>query len=128
MSFLIRVIVNALALAVAVWIVPGIHIYAVGDDTLGLVVSYLVVGLIFGLVNALVRPIVSLLSLPITCLTLGLFTIVVNALMLALTGWLTRFIPAELIIDRFWWDAIAGTIIISIVSAVLGLFVSSDRR
>lgn len=91
-------------------------------------VSYLVVGLIFGLVNALVRPIVSLLSLPITCLTLGLFTIVVNALMLALTGWLTRFIPAELIIDHFWWDAIAGTIIISIVSAVLGLFVSSDRR
>lgn len=128
MSFLIRVIVNALALAVAVWIVPGIHIDSVGDDTLGLVVSYLVIGLIFGLVNALVRPIVSLLSLPITCLTLGLFTIVVNALMLALTGWLTRFIPAELIIDHFWWDAIVGTIIISIVSAVLGLFVSSDRR
>ncbi|MFJ2618608.1 phage holin family protein [Glutamicibacter sp. NPDC087344] len=128
MSFLIRVIVNALALAVAVWIVPGIHIDAVGDDTLGLVMSYLIVGLIFGLVNALVRPIIQILSLPITCLTLGLFTIVVNALMLALTGWITQFIPAELIIDKFWWDAIMGTIIISIVSAVLGLFVSSDRR
>lgn len=128
MSFLIRVIVNALALAAAVWIVPGIHIDAVGDDTMGLVISYLVVGLIFGVVNALVRPVVKVLSLPITCLTLGLFTVVINALMLMLTGWITQFTPAELIIDQFWWDAIVGTIIISIVSAVLGLFVSSDRN
>jgi len=128
MSFLIRVIVNALALAAAVWIVPGIHIDAVGNDTVGLIISYLVVGLIFGVVNALVRPVVKVLSLPITCLTLGLFTVVINALMLMLTGWITQFTPAELTIDNFWWDAIVGTIIISIVSAVLGLFVSSDRQ
>lgn len=128
MSFLIRVIVNALALAAAVWIVPGIHIDAVGNDTVGLIISYLAVGLIFGVVNALVRPVVKVLSLPITCLTLGLFTVVINALMLMLTGWITQFTPAELTIDNFWWDAIVGTIIISIVSAVLGLFVSSDRQ
>ena len=128
MSFLIRIIVNALALAAAVWIVPGLHLDAAGDDTVGLILSYIIVGLIFGLVNALVRPIVKLFSLPITCLTLGLFTIVINALMLLLTSRITQFTPAELHIDHFWWDAIASTIIISIVSAVLGLFVSKDRR
>ncbi|PJJ44984.1 putative membrane protein [Glutamicibacter mysorens] len=126
MSFLIRVIVNALALAAAVWVVPGLKIVAAGEGTMSTVIAYLVVAVIFGLVNALVRPIVKLFSLPITCLTLGLFTIVINALMLLLTSWLTTFTPIELVIEQFWWDAIAGTIIISIVSAVLGLFVKSD--
>ncbi|WP_313810859.1 phage holin family protein [Glutamicibacter sp.] len=127
MYFLLRVIINALALAAAVWVVPGLHITSAGDGTVGLIISYLVVGLIFGLVNALVRPIVKVLSLPITCLTLGLFTIVINALMLALTSWITKFTPTTLSIDHFFWDAIVGTIIISIVSAVLGLFVARDK-
>lgn len=128
MSFLIRVIVNALALAAAVWVVPGLKIVAAGEGTMSTVIAYLVVAVIFGLVNALVRPIVKLFSLPITCLTLGLFTIVINALMLLLTSWLTTFTPIELVIEQFWWDAIAGTIIIAIVSAVLGLFVKSDNE
>ena len=110
MSFLIRVIVNALALAAAVWVVPGLKIVAAGEGTMSTVIAYLVVAVIFGLVNALVRPIVKLFSLPITCLTLGLFTIVINALMLLLTSWLTTFTPIELVIEQFWWDAIAGTI------------------
>lgn len=128
MSFLIRVIVNALALAAAVWIVPGLKIVAANEGLMSTVVAYLVVAAIFGLVNALVRPVVKLFSLPITCLTLGLFTIVINAVMLLLTSWLTSFTPIELVIEKFWWDAIAGTIIISIVSAVLGLFVKSGNE
>ncbi|MGO2482709.1 phage holin family protein, partial [Glutamicibacter ardleyensis] len=123
MSFLIRVIINALALAAAVWVVPGLHISAMSDDLMGSVIAYLIIGLIFGLINALVRPIVAFFTLPITCLTLGLFTVIVNALMLLLTSWLTQFTPVGLSIDKFWWDAIAGTIIISIISAVLGVFV-----
>ncbi|WP_417366475.1 phage holin family protein [Glutamicibacter arilaitensis] len=128
MSFLIRVIVNALALAAAVWIVPGLKIVAANEGLMSTVIAYLVVAAIFGLVNALVRPVVKLFSLPITCLTLGLFTIVINAVMLLLTSWLTSFTPIELVIEKFWWDAIAGTIIISIVSAVLGLFVKSGNE
>lgn len=127
MSFLIRVIINALALATAVWIVPGLKIDAVGDGAVNIAVAYLIVAVIFGLVNALVRPIVKFFSLPITCLTLGLFTVVINALMLLLTSWLTTFTPIDFIIEHFWWDAIAGTIIIAIISAVLGLFVNSER-
>lgn len=128
MSFLIRVIINALALAAAVWVVPGLHISAMSDDLTGSVIAYLIIGLIFGLINALVRPIVAFFTLPITCLTLGLFTVIVNALMLLLTSWLTQFTPVGLSIDKFWWDAIAGTIIISIISAVLGVFVSKEKR
>ncbi|MCW4465533.1 phage holin family protein [Glutamicibacter sp. MNS18] len=128
MNFLIRVIVNALALAAAVWIVPGIHIDSVGEGAMGAGLSYLIIGLIFGVINALVRPIVRLFSLPITCLTLGLFTVIINALMLMLTAWVSGFTPVSLTIEKFWWDAIVGTIIISVVSAVLGLFVSKDRR
>ncbi|GAA2956307.1 MULTISPECIES: phage holin family protein [Micrococcaceae] len=128
MSFLIRVIINALALAAAVWVVPGLHISAMSDDLMGSVIAYLIIGLIFGLINALVRPIVAFFTLPITCLTLGLFTVIVNALMLLLTSWLTQFTPVGLSIDKFWWDAIAGTIIISIISAVLGVFVGKEKR
>ncbi|MGP5688606.1 phage holin family protein [Glutamicibacter ardleyensis] len=128
MSFLIRVIINALALAAAVWVVPGLHISAMSDDLVGSVIAYLIIGLIFGLINALVRPIVAFFTLPITCLTLGLFTVIVNALMLLLTSWLTQFTPVGLSIDKFWWDAIAGTIIISIISAVLGVFVGKEKR
>ncbi|MGO3256938.1 MAG: phage holin family protein, partial [Glutamicibacter ardleyensis] len=105
MSFLIRVIINALALAAAVWVVPGLHISAMSDDLMGSVIAYLIIGLIFGLINALVRPIVAFFTLPITCLTLGLFTVIVNALMLLLTSWLTQFTPVGLSIDKFWWDA-----------------------
>ena len=96
MSFLIRVIINALALAAAVWVVPGLHISAMSDDLMGSVIAYLIIGLIFGLINALVRPIVAFFTLPITCLTLGLFTVIVNALMLLLTSWLTQFTPVGL--------------------------------
>ena len=126
LRFLIRVLVNALALAAAAWILPGITVGskaaagATGSDTMGVIVAYLVVGLIFGLVNAFVRPIVSLLSLPITCLTLGLFAIVVNAGMLMLTSWITSYTPVEFHVETFFWDAILGTIIISLVSAVIG--------
>ena len=128
MSFLIRVIINALALAAAVWVVPGLQISAMSDDLMGSVIAYLIIGLIFGLINALVRPIVAFFTLPITCLTLGLFTVIINALMLLLTSWLTQFTPVGLSIDKFWWDAIAGTIIISIISAVLGVFVGKEKR
>lgn len=128
MSFLIRVIVNALALAAAVWIVGGIDITSLGEGTPSLLLSYLIIGLIFGIINALVRPIVAMFSLPITCLTLGLFTVIINALMLMLTSWVSQFTPVTLTIESFWWDAILGTLIISVVSAVLGLFVGKERR
>jgi putative membrane protein len=132
-SFIVRVLINGLALWIASWILPGLDISTTatteavaqggvtqGTDPLGVVLAYLFIGLIFGLVNALVRPIVSLLSLPITILTLGLFTIVINAAMLYLTSWLSSYTPVHFTIDSFFWTALLAAIIITVVSLVAG--------
>ena len=105
-SFILRVIFNAAALWVASWVLPGMDITSTAasdavartgisqdTDTIGIVLAYLFIGLIFGVVNALVRPLVSLLALPITILTLGLFAIVINAAMLYLTAWIEQLHP-----------------------------------
>ena len=130
-SFIVRVIINGLALWIASWILPGLDIstsaaseavartgVTEGTDTIGLILAYLFIGLIFGLVNAFVRPLVSLLSLPITILTLGLFTIIINAAMLYLTSWLSSYTPIDFTIDSFFWTAILAAIIITIISLV----------
>ena len=134
MSFLLRVLVNALAIWVAAWLLPGMGIEAdpsvvaaVGSPTAAAVLAYLFVGLVFGVVNAVVRPVLALLSLPITCLTLGLFAIVVNAAMLWLTSWLSSFTPLRLEIDSFFWTAVLATLIIGAVSLVMGWIVP-DRE
>ncbi len=88
---------------------------------------YLFIGLIFGLVNAFVKPIVSLLSLPITILTLGLFTVVINAAMLYLTSWLSSYTPVHFTIDSFFWTAVFAAIIISAVSLVASFLPALDR-
>lgn len=124
MKFLLRVIVNALAIWVATWLLPGMEVSPsqtfadTGDSTLNLVIAYLVIGLVFGAVNAVVKPIISFLAIPITCLTLGLFTIIINAAMLMLTVWLTSYLPMQVTVDSFFWTAVLAAIIISIVSMV----------
>lgn len=108
----------AVAIAAAAWIVPGITVR--GEEWLALAVS----AVVLGLVNALARPLLLLVTLPITVLTLGLFLFVVNALTLLLASWLTtRVFGLGLVIDGFW-SALVGALIISIVGAVLnGLLV-----
>lgn len=133
-KFIVRVGINAVALWVAAWLLPGIGlgseaaVEASGNDAVGNVLSYLFVGLIFGVVNALVRPIVSVLSLPLTILTLGLFTIIINAAMLMLTAWLTTFTPIQFTVDDFFWTAILGAIIISLVSLIAGTITGNNKR
>jgi putative membrane protein len=85
-----------------------------GGDTTNRVITLLAVAVIFGLVNALVRPIVKLLTLPLLLLTLGLFTFVVNALMLLLTSWLSRQLELPFVVDGFV-SALFGALIISLV-------------
>ena len=122
MRALVRVVVNAAALWVATLVVPGISVRETGEPVTQ-VVTYLALGLLFGLVNLLVRPVVKLLSLPLYVLTLGLFSLVVNALMLELTSWLSRSTPLTLEVDRFFWSAVLGAVVISVVSWVLDLVV-----
>ncbi len=120
-SFLGRAAVTGLALWVVTLIVPGIN-FVGGDTTVQKVGIVFVVAVIFGLVNAIIKPIVALLSLPLYVITLGLFHIVVNALMLWITAWITEHTTHwGLSIDQFWWTAIWGAIILSLVGWVFSL-------
>lgn len=112
----IQVVIIAVALFVADWLLPGLTL----TDSIG---GLVVVAIVFGLVNAFIKPIVSVLTCPINVLTLGLFTFVINALMLMLTGWLTG---GQISTDGFW-PALLGGIIISVVSLVLNMVLSDNR-
>ncbi|WAP52075.1 phage holin family protein [Arthrobacter sp. ATA002] len=132
MRFLIRILINALAVWVAGLLLPGIAVTesgtaVTGNPTVDLVLAYLFIGLIFGLVNALIRPVVKLLSLPLTVLTLGLFTIIINAGMLMLTSWLSSYTPVELVVDSFFWTGVLASIVISLVSLVAGSLTGTRR-
>ncbi|MEU6256507.1 phage holin family protein [Streptomyces sp. NPDC047043] len=115
-NFVVKTIANAGALAVAVWLLDKITL--TGDSTGKKAGTLIVVALIFGLVNFLVKPIVKLLSLPLLILTLGLFTLIVNALMLLLTSWVADKLDVSFHVEGFW-TAVLGGLIISIVSWAL---------
>ncbi len=121
MYFLIRLLINAAGLWVATQLVNGISIGSQNYLT-----TLFVVALIFGLVNAIIKPILATLTCPLYILTLGLFTFVVNALMLLLTSAIVRFIGLDFRVDGFW-AALIGAIIISIVSFVLSIFLNEER-
>jgi putative membrane protein len=125
MKFLLRVIINAVAIWLATLVLPGLDVVG-GDDTTTTVLVFLVVALVFGLVNAVVKPLVAILSLPLYILTLGLFTIVVNALMLLLTAWLSESTEYGLRIDNFG-TAVLGALIISVVSLVLNVVLRAKK-
>ncbi|WP_217207672.1 phage holin family protein [Streptomyces sp. AC550_RSS872] len=117
-NFVVKTIANAGALAVAVWLIDKITL--TGDSTGKKIGTLLIVALIFGLVNFVVKPIVKLLSLPLLILTLGLFTLVVNALMLLLTSWLADKFDLSFHVEGFW-TAVLGGLIISVVSWALNV-------
>ena len=115
MKLILRIVINA----VAIWLTSML---LSGFSFSGSVLNLIVVAIIFGLVNALVRPIVKLLTLPINVLTLGLFTLVINTLMLMLTVWLSGSLSLEGGIFENVLIAFVAAIIISVISTVLSLF------
>jgi putative membrane protein len=124
-QWIVRVIANACALAVAAWLFTGI---AFNSHTQGKrFLTLLVVALIFGLVNEFVRPIVSFFSIPLYLLTLGLFFFVVNALMLWLTSWFSGVVGLNFHVHGFW-TAVFGAIVISIVSWAVGFALPGDSH
>lgn len=113
-KLVIRLVINAVALWVAASFIGGIHL---SED----IVSVAIVAAVFGLINAVIKPIVKLFSFPFIILTLGIFTIVINALMLLLTDYFTQ----SLYVESFM-SAIFGSIVISIVSIVLSAFLDDN--
>jgi putative membrane protein len=115
-NFLVKTIANAGALAVAVWLLDKITL--TGGSTGKKVWTLILVALVFGLVNFLVKPVVKVLTFPLFILTLGLFTLIVNALMLLLTSWLADKLDLSFHVEGFW-TAVLGGLIISIVAWAL---------
>ncbi|HET8578282.1 MAG TPA: phage holin family protein [Methylomirabilota bacterium] len=119
MFILLRLVINAVSLLVAAWIVPGIHLAAAGshpqrDDWIALGI----VALVFGAVNVLIRPLLLLVTLPLNFVTLGLFTYVINAFMLLLTSWIAQGMGVGFRVQGFV-AALLGALIVSLVSFVL---------
>jgi putative membrane protein len=85
------------------------------------VLTFVLVGLIFGLVNAVIKPVVRLFSLPLYVLTLGLFAFVVNAFMLQITSWISSATALTFHVEDFFWSAILGAVVVTFVSMVLNL-------
>lgn len=126
MKLLVWLVVNALALGAATWLLDGITLSSTSDTDLA--VKLVVVGVIFGAVTAIVRPIVKLLSLPLIILTLGLMLLVINALMLMLTSAISGGVGLGFHVDGFL-TAVLGSVVISLASLVLeAVLPDGDRR
>ena len=121
MAFLISWVGTAAALWVAVWLIDGF-------DFTGAWWQFLIVAAILGLAHAIVKPILRLLSLPIVVLTLGLFLIVVNALVLQLVVWLSGIWDLGLTSDGFFWDTFLASIVVSIAGWLIGLILPDDGK
>lgn len=124
MNFVVKTLANAGALAVAIWLLQDITL--TGESTGRKTLTLILVALVFGVVNFLVKPLVKLLTLPLFILTLGLFTLIVNALMLLLTSWLAEKLELSFHVEGFW-TAVLGGLIISVVSWALNVILPDGR-
>lgn len=121
-KFILRLLINAIALYLAVLIVPGIDL---GTN----MVSLIWLALIFGIVNALFRPLLKFLTCPLIILTLGLFTLVINTFLFWLTSVIGQsFGIALLIREPVWWNAFLGGLIVSIVSVLMTLILKDELK
>ncbi len=128
MKLLLRWLINAIAIAITVVVVPGINggITAGANQPLSIDAPTLLgVALIFGLVNALVRPLLKALSCGLVVLTLGLFIFIINAAMLLLTSFIAQQLGLQFVVEGFG-AALLGSIIISLISIVLNVFIKDD--
>ncbi len=119
MKLILRVVINALALGAADFLLEGIRA--------GSVTSLVLTALVFGVLNALVRPLLKLLSCPLLVLTLGLFTFILNAVMILLTAKLGQLFGIDFHVDGFW-TAFLGALVVSVVSVVLSWILIDDGK
>jgi putative membrane protein len=124
MRLLLTMVTAAGGLAAAAWVFDGISIGGATREKE--LLTLLVVAAMFGVVNAFVRPVVAFLSIPFYILTLGLFFVVVNALMLMLTSWLAGRLGVPFEVDGFW-TAVFGGLVISLASAAIGLLLPEPK-
>src|ERR1039458_5494748 len=125
MHVLIRAVLTAAALAAAAALVPGIQLGP--GSTAARVGTLLVVAVIFGLVNAIIKPVVKAVGCLLYALTLGLVGLVVNGLLLLLTSWVAGTLALPFHVAGFW-AAVLGALVVALVGWMLGVLVRGDRR
>lgn len=125
LQLIARTVATALAVALATWLIPGITL--VGENDTKRVLTLLAVALIIGVINAVVRPVVTFLTGCLVLLTLGLFLLVINAAMLLLASWVAEKLSLGFGVDGFW-PALWGSLIISIVGALVYRVLNPERR
>jgi putative membrane protein len=118
--FILRWTINAIALFLAVSFVPGIHLE-------GSLLSIVWLALIFGLINAFLRPLLKLLTCPLIFLTLGLFTLLINTFLFWLTGQVGQYFGIGFTIENFW-AALLGGLVVTVVSVVLSLILKDELK
>ncbi|MEV5509154.1 phage holin family protein [Streptomyces orinoci] len=123
-NFAVKTIANAAALAAAIWLLKGISLG--GATTVKKAVSLLLVAIVFGLVNFLVKPVVKFLAFPLFILTLGLITLVINALMLLLTSYLADRLHLAFHVDGFG-SALVGGVIVSVVAWAMHVILPDEN-
>lgn len=124
LQLIARTVATALAVALATWLIPGITL--VGENDTKRILTLLAVALIIGVINAVVRPVVTFLTGCLVLLTLGLFLLVINAAMLLLAAWVADKLSLGFGVDGFW-PALWGSLIISVVGALVYRLLNPDR-
>lgn len=131
--FIVRLLVNAVALWLTTLIVSGVSVDAYGTGgTTETVLTYLLVALIFGIVNGVVGTVIRVVAFPLYVLTLGLVSLIVNGLLLGIVAWISGLIGFGLDIDGFWWGVL-GALVLAILAWLIGIVIrpiveSGDRR
>lgn len=120
--FLIRLIINTIALWLTTIIVEGVKVVSYGaeGDTVALVLTYLLVGLIFGVVNGVIGNMIRIVAFPVYILTLGLIALIVNGLLLLLVAWISSLLGFGLTVEGFWWGVL-GAVVLGLLSWLIGV-------
>lgn len=124
MGILLRLAASAAALWVATLLISGIRVNA--ETTLGTIGTFVAVAALFGIINAVLRPIIKFFGCALYALTLGLIALVVNGLLFWLTGWIAGLLDLPFEVDNFWPSAILGALLVGIVSWVINMFIDQD--
>lgn len=127
MRFLLRLIINALALWLTTLIVSGVTVHPYASGTVATVLTYLLIALIFGVVNAIIGTVIRIVAIPLYILTLGLISLLVNAFLLFIVSWISDAIGFGLHIDGFW-AGVLGALVLGIIAWLLGLIFRPARR
>ncbi|MFC9560979.1 phage holin family protein [Agromyces sp. NPDC056965] len=120
MRFIVKVIVIALALWLTTLIVSGVSVVPYEDTEVATVLTYLLVALIFGLVNAFIGNLIRIVAFPLYVLTLGLISFIVNGLLLLLVDWISELMGFGLVVESFWWGVL-GALVLGLISWLIGL-------